>query len=253
MNRILDSERAPDQLPLGVSLRNPRSFTNFVDGPNGAAVAALRALPGAGDEMNLQVVLDAGTGGVVYLWGGAGCGKTHLLEACCGDPILHGRPAAYLPLEDPRVAPEMLDGLADAELLCIDDVDSVAGDPIWEEALFHLYNRAEQAGCPMVFSARAAPRTPGWRLPDLVSRLTAAVVWRLHPLDDEQRREVLRVHARDRGFALGDEVTAYILRRLPRDMASLSAFLERLDRSSLAAQRRVTVPFVKALLEDGVV
>lgn len=233
--------RPPDQLPLGVTLRNPRRFANFVSGPNSAAVAGLRAL------------LRGQAGGVVYLWGGAGSGKTHLLEACCGDPSLDHKPVAYLPLKDDRVAPEMLDGLADAGFLCIDDVDSVAGEPVWEEALFHLYNRAEQLGCPMVYSARVAPRTPPWQLPDLASRLTAAVVWRLRPLGDDERREVLQLHARDRGFALGDEVTAYILRRLPRDMASLSEFLERLDRSSLAAQRRVTVPFVKALLaaEDG--
>jgi DnaA family protein len=239
VSRARGQRRPPDQLPLGVTLRNPRSFENFVSGPNGAAVAAVRAL------------LIPGAVGVVYLWGGAGCGKTHLLEACCGDPTLHGRPVAYLPLKDARVVPEMLGGLADAELLCIDDVDSVAGAPVWEEALFHLYNRAEQAGCPVVFSARTAPRTPAWLLPDLVSRLTAAVVWRLRPLPDDQRREVLQLHARDRGFVLGDEVTGYILRRLPRDMASLSEFLERLDRSSLAAQRRVTVPFVRALLEEG--
>lgn len=239
MSRPRGTRRPPDQLPLGVTLQSRRSFANFVGGSNGAVVAALQALPGAGN------------GGVVYLWGGAGSGKTHLLEACCGAPSLHGRPVAYLPLKDARVVPAMVDGLADAELLCIDDVDSVAGEPVWEEALFHLYNRAEQAGCPMVFSARVAPRTPAWRLPDLVSRLTAAVVWRLRALPDEQRREVLQLHARDRGFDLGDEVTAYILRRLPRDLASLSEFLERLDRSSLAAQRRVTVPFVKALLEEG--
>jgi DnaA family protein len=239
VSRVRGSGCPPDQLPLGVTLRSSRSFANFVSGPNAAAVAALRALP------------ESRNGGAVYLWGGPGSGKTHLLEACCGDPSLHGRAVAYLPLEDERLVPEMLDGLADTALLCIDDVDSVAGAHAWEEALFHLYNRAEQAGCPMVFSARVAPRTPAWRLPDLLSRLSAAVVWPLRALPDDQRREVLQLRARDRGFALGDDVTAYILRRLPRDMGSLSEFLDRLDRSSLAAQRRVTVPFVKAILEEG--
>jgi DnaA family protein len=102
----------------------------------------------------------------------------------------------------------------------------------------------------MVLAASVAPRTPSWRLPDLASRLTAAVVWRLRTLDDHERREALQLHARERGFALSDEVVTFVMKRLRRDMVSLSAFLERLDRSSLAAQRRITVPFVKTLLED---
>ena len=160
---------------------------------------------------------------------------------------------AYLPLGSPRAVPRMLEGLAEAELLCLDDVHSVAGDALWEEALFHLYNRAEQAGRIMIFTARVSPRTPDWRLADLASRLTAAGIWRLHPLDDDERREALKRHAGERGLELTDEVVTYLMRRLRRDMTTLSGFLERLDRSSLAAQRRVTVPFVKSLLErpDG--
>jgi DnaA family protein len=230
--------RRPDQLPLGVTLRHRRSFTNFVSGPNAGAVAVLRNL------------LATGEGGVVYLWGGTGTGKSHLLEACCGDPCVRERRVAYVPLGDARLEPSMLHGLADIELLCIDDVDRVAGDRAWEEALFHLYNQAELASSPMVLTASVAPRTPQWALPDLASRLTAGVVWRLRALDDGARREALQVHARERGFTLGDEVVSYVMKRLRRDMVSLFAFLDRLDRSSLAAQRRVTVPFVKALLEE---
>lgn len=228
----------PDQLPLGVTLANRRSFANFVAGPNAGALAVLRDLLGAGQ------------GGVVYLWGASGTGKSHLLEACCNDASLRDRRVAYVPLRDSVLEPAMLSGLADIELLCIDDVDRVAGDRRWEEALFHLYNQAELAGSPMVLAASTAPRTPPWGLPDLASRLTAAVVWRLRALDDAARREALKLHARERGFVLPDEVVTYVMKRHKRDMVSLVEFLDRLDRSSLAAQRRVTVPFVKALLEN---
>jgi DnaA family protein len=238
VNGVPVARRRPNQLPLGVTLRPPRGFSNFIAGPNAGAVAVLRDLL-------------AGRGGVVYLWGGSGSGKSHLLEACCGDASLHGRPVAYLPLAGSRVEPDMLNGLAGIELLCIDDVDSVAGDGAWEEALFHLYNQAEQASCPMVLTASVAPRTPAWKLPDLASRLTAAVVWRLHALDDTDCRAALQLHARERGFELSDDVVTFVMKRLRRDMLSLSTFLDRLDQSSLAAQRRVTVPFVKALLEEG--
>ena len=239
MNGALGTTRRTRQLPLGVTLAHRRSFSNFVSGPNAGAVAVLRNL------------LDSGHGGVVYLWGGSGTGKSHLLEACCGDASGGRRPVAYVPLGDARLEPAMLDGLADAELLCIDDVDAKAGDRAWEEALFHLYNQAELTSSQMVLSARVAPRTPAWTLEDLASRLAAGVVWRLRTLDDGARREALQMHARERGFTLGDDVTSYVLKRLRRDMGSLSAFLDRLDRSSLAAQRRVTVPFVRALLEEG--
>jgi DnaA family protein len=239
VNGALDRGRRPDQLPLGVTLRHRRSFSNFVSGPNAGAVAVLRNL------------LDSGHAGVVYLWGGPGTGKSHLLEACCGDASVRERRVAYVPLGDSRLEPAMLHGLADIDLLCIDDVDAKAGDEAWEEALFHLYNQAELASSPMIMSAAVAPRRAAWRLADLASRLTAAVVWRLRALDDGARREALQAHARERGFSLGDEVASYVLNRLPRDMASLYAFLDRLDRSSLAAQRRVTVPFVKAMLEEG--
>jgi DnaA-homolog protein len=238
VNEALGARRPPDQLPLGVSLKPRRSFANFIAGRNTALVAVLRDL------------LVRRSAGVVYLWGPAGAGKSHLLEACCGDTRMHGRPVAYLPLASPRLEPDMLAGLADIELLCIDDVDRAAGDAAWEEALFHLYNQAEQSACSIVLTASVAPRTPAWRLADLASRLTAAVVWRLRALDEGERRQALQLHARERGFELSDEVVKFVMKRLRRDMASLSAFLERLDRSSLAAKRRITVPFVRALLEE---
>jgi DnaA family protein len=239
VTEALGTRRRPDQLPLGVSLRHKRTFSNFIAGRNAAAVAGLREL------------LARRSGGVVYLWGASGSGKSHLLEACCCDPCLRGEPVAYLPVGAPQAKPDMLNGLAGIRLACIDDVDRVAGDPAWEEALFHLYNQAEQASCPVVLAASVAPRTRVWRLPDLASRLTAAVAWRLRGLHDDERREALQLHARERGFELSDEVVTFAMKRLRRDMVSLSAFLDRLDRSSLAAQRRVTVPFVKALLERG--
>lgn len=239
MNGGLGTTRRPDQLPLGVTLRHRRSFSNFVPGPNAGAVAVLKDL------------LDAGQGGVVYLWGAPGTGKTHLLEACCGDASFGDGRVAYLPLGDRRLDPAMLHGLGDIGLLCIDDVDCVAGDRAWEEALFHLYNQAELASSPLVMTAGVAPRQPPWTLADLASRLAAGVVWRLRALDDTARRQALQVHAAERGFTLGDEVASYVMKHLRRDMGSLFAFLDRLDHSSLAAQRRVTVPFVKTLLEEG--
>lgn len=237
MNAGRGTLRRPSQLALGVAPRRRCTFANFVPGANAGAIALLR-----------DALIAAQ--GVVYLWGGAGTGKSHLLEACCNDGSVRHRRVAYLPLADHALEPCVLEGLGDIELLCIDDVDRVAGERAWEEALFHLYNQAELAAALIVLSARVAPRTPAWKLPDLASRLTAGVVWRLRTLDEGARRDALQLHARERGFDLSDEVVRYVMKRRRRDMMSLLEFLDRLDHSSLAAQRRITVPFVKSLLEE---
>lgn len=237
MNATRGTLRRPDQLPLGVALRRRCTFANFVPGADSGALAVLRDLLSASQRL-------------VYLWGAAGTGKSHLLEACCNDASVRHRRVAYVPLADDALEPCVLEGLGDIELLCIDDVDKVAGRLEWEEALFHLYNQAELASAPMVLGARVAPRTPAWKLPDLASRLTAGVVWRMRGLDEDARGEALQLHARDRGFDLSDEVVMYVMKRRRRDMTSLLEFLDRLDHSSLAAQRRITVPFVKSLLDE---
>jgi DnaA family protein len=230
-------ERHPDQLPLGVSLGSRASFANFVPGANLEIVSILRQR------------MDDEAGTVTYLWGREGTGKTHLLEACCADATARARSVAYLPLAHGRLEPQMLAGLGGLRLVCVDDVDAVAGNRTWEEALFTLYNACEQASSSMVLCAGAAPRTPTWVLPDLASRLGAGVVYRLRGLADDERCQALQIRARERGFDIPDEVARFVLQRRRRDLASLFELLELLDHSSLAAKRRITVPFVKSLLD----
>jgi DnaA family protein len=133
--------------------------------------------------------------------------------------------------------------------VCVDDVEAAAGYGAWEEALFHLYNRLIDSGGGLLVSAAVAPAQLAIRLPDLVSRLGAAPVYQLHPLNDDQSLEAMRLRARQRGFELPEETGRYLLRRLPRDLSALMSLLERLDTASLAAQRKLTVPFVKSVLE----
>lgn len=226
------------QLPLGVGLREGPSLTNFEPGANHEVVAALNA------------VAAGGGGPCLYLWGPSGCGKTHLLEALCRALSSTGRRSAYLPLRAAgALEPDVLLGLEAFALVCIDDVDAVSGQSAWEEALFHLYNRLEAAGGTLVVAARQPPGTAPYGLADLRSRFAAGAVYRLHALDEAGRRAALRRRARERGFEIPDEVLTYLLRRRARDMHSLFALLERLDRGTLAAKRRVTIPFVRTLLE----
>ncbi len=225
------------QLPLGLQLRASARFSNFVAGPNAETIAQLR-----------QTAVGRGEA-FFFCWGAPGSGKTHLLQACCQEAASMGLSVAYVSLRDSAaLSPALFDGWEEFALACVDDVDAIAGDLRWEEALFHLYNRIRDGQRCLIVSAEAAPQQLHIALPDLVSRLGWGVVYQLRALDDDQRVEALQLRARQKGCEMPDETANYLLRRLPRDMPALFDLLDRLDEAALAAQRRLTVPFVKSVL-----
>lgn len=219
------------QLALGVRLRADAVFDSFWPGPNGEIVAALRA-PSTTP---------------LWLWGAAGSGKTHLLQAVCAAT---GESAAYFPLaRSLALPPEALAGFERSAVLCIDDADAVAGDLAWERALFRVFNEAAELRTRLIFAAAAPPRQAEWRLEDWRSRAAAGVVYQLRELDDAGRVEALRLRAAQRGLQLPYETSEYLLKRMPRDLRSLFEVLDLLDEASLAAQRRLTIPFIRDALE----
>jgi DnaA family protein len=219
------------QLALGVQLRAAAVFASFAPGPNAELVAALRN-PGPA---------------AIWLWGAHGAGKTHLLQAVCA---ANGAAAAYFPLvASGGPPPEALVGFESARILCIDDADTAAGDLRWEHALFRVFNAAADLQTRLIFAAGAAPRALPWQLEDWRSRAAACVVYQLRELDDAARIEALQLRAGQRGLQLPAETAEYLLRRLPRDLPTLLALLDDLDVASLAAQRRLTVPFIRDALE----
>jgi DnaA family protein len=225
------------QLPLGLQLKASARFSNFIAGPN--------------EELLEQLRLTAGGEGEPFFlcWGGSGSGKTHLLQASCHLATSGGRSAAYLSLRDSAEwQPELLDGWESYPLVCLDDVDAIAGQRHWEEALFHLYNRIREQGGSLVVSTSSAPAGLSLCLPDLASRLGWGLVYQLQALTDEQRLQALQLRARQRGCEMPDETGRYLMRRMPRDMTGLFDLLDRLDQASLVAQRKLTVPFVKSVL-----
>ncbi|MBP6596768.1 MAG: DnaA regulatory inactivator Hda [Arenimonas sp.] len=185
----------------------------------------------------------------LYLSGPAGSGKSHLLLAACAEAGAHGRRAAYLPLA--AFAGRLADALAAQEgvhLACLDGLEAIAGHALDEEALFHFHNRSLASGATVVYAAGAAPAALGLGLPDLVTRLGQCTRITLAGLDDDGRRAVLRQRAARRGLQLDEPVLDYLMRRADRDLASLTALLDRLDKASLAAQRRITIPFLRDYL-----
>lgn len=213
-------------------------FETYHEGANGAVVAGLR-----------QLVLETGQASL-WVLGAPGVGKTHLLQASCALAGQRGLTSAYLPLASSKnLVPGLLAGLEQVDLVALDDIDAIAGQAAWEQALFTLYNELLELGGRLACSAQLPPAGVAFALPDLASRLSACVVHRLQPLAERDQGLALRRRAAHRGLELPDETLSYLTRRAPRDFAALCRLLDELDTEALAAQRRLTVPFVRQVLE----
>lgn len=229
----------PDQQQL--ALRFPLSsrcrFEDFVVGDNEELVRRLEALPRPGGGM-------AG----LFLFGNPGCGRTHLLQAACHHHGGRGG-AMYLPLADAAVTPELLDGLEALALVALDDVQCWIGDARGERALLALYQGLLAAGGGLLVSANRPAGQLQFHYADLASRLRGLPAYQVRDPDDTGKARVLAAVARERGLALGSAVLDFWLARSSRNLADLLEQLDRLDAAAMAAQRRVTVPLVKEVLD----
>jgi DnaA-homolog protein len=157
---------------------------------------------------------------LVYLWGEPGSGRSHLLRAAAR---------------------------ANPRLVAADDVESLeAGE---QQALFLAINAARDGQAAVLATGSAPPAGLAMR-EDLRTRLGSGLVYQIKPLSDADKALHLRAEAERRGLRLTDEVVWYLLHHLPRDVASLNAVLDLLDRHSLARQRAVTLPLIREALSD---
>ena len=217
------------QLVLDIAPPPAPTFENFVPGRNAELAAALRALAaGASGER------------FIYLWGGDGGGRSHLLRAVVDAARRNGMQTAWF---DAGAA--VVDAADDA-LCAVDDAHRLGAEA--QIALFSLHNRIRVGSGALIASGNAAPAQLRLRA-DLVTRLASGLVYQVHGLDDEEKVAALRRHADARGFRLSQEVADYLLRHARRDMPSLLALLDALDRYSLETKRAITVPLLRELLE----
>jgi len=233
------------QLPLNIRLSDAFCFANFFGDANAEAVTELKNA--------LARLAQPGSTAVesIFLYGLPGTGKTHLLQSACQLARELEVDSVYLPLGQPGLeSPQVLEGLGQLSLVCIDDVQLVAGNPEWETALFGLYERLKDHGL-LVCASTAAPAETGFAMKDLVSRLQRGLVYGLRGLAHNQKLEVIRQRAKLRGLEITDDVAAYIEKHFPRDMQTLVSLLEQLDEQSLIQQRRITIPFIRSLLEQS--
>ena len=231
-------QSVPHQLPLSVRLDDSATFDNFylAEGAiNAAAVSSLKSLT---------------SGDFLYLWGSGAAGCSHLLQACCH---WFSQRAIYLPLgqlarEDPA------DVLADAEqmsLVILDDLNLVAGRANWSEQIFHLYNRIQDLQGILVVAADAPPSALATPLADLESRLSAMEVHKINALEHEEKSAALILRARNRGMHMPEKVALFLLNHYSRDMSDQISILDQLDRYSLEAQSKLSIPLVKQVLENS--
>ena len=226
----------PEQIPLFHCVHDT-SFDSYWPGDNTKVIELLKQQIMTPDQPCL------------YLWGKAGVGKSHLLQAICRYAYEQQQTAAYVPLADhDTMEPDMLQGLEQYVVICVDDVDIVARKNGWEQALFHLFNRARERGALMIFTATKKPSDLGIALQDLASRLAWGIVWHIEELADRDKLAALQLRARQRGFSLPDDVGTYLMQRWPRDMHSLFSLLDKLDQASIAEHRKLTIPFVRKFL-----
>ncbi len=224
------------QIPLILEPGRTDQFENFVDGPNRAAVAAVK-----------DILEQSGTS--IFLYGPPSSGKTHLLNALCS--LAHRRDLAAFYVAASRVSPDASAGLRDLQsfdLVCLDDIDRVARNRAWEEAAFHCFNQVREDGGNMVISSRLPLSELALSLRDLQSRLGWDLQVGLQILTDDLKLKVLNGRSKAAGTAVPEEVIQYLVKRGRRDLGSLTRALDLLSEAAYAGKRKITIPLAREVL-----
>ena len=229
----------PMQLPLAVTLPDDELFDSFYQGGNEQLIAHLIDVI-ENQQRSFSYTLIAGA---------KNSGKSHLLYASCVKAQELGLSNVLLPLEQlVQMKPQLLDGLEQYDVVCIDNIEVIAGNRQWENALFYLFNLLDGAGKTLIMASSDIPTKLNLTLPDLVSRLDWGVSFQTKALCDDDKVKALQMRAKLRGLTLSNEAGKFLISRLTRDIRSLIHALDRLDKASIAMQRKLTIPFIKSIL-----
>jgi DnaA family protein len=236
MNQLLSGV----QIPLEFGFRETADFGHFINGPNTEVCKLSRSI--ALGETHQSV----------YIWGQAATGKSHLLQAVCNLASQTDLNVAYIPLSQyAELSPEMLKGLDSLHMVCVDDIDCIVGQSEWEQGLFHLYNRLRDQQRPLLMTGSKGPKDLTFQLQDLKSRIIWDLTYHLQSLNDMDKISLLQKKADTRSFEIPEEVAAYLVKNVRRDLPSLLELLDKFDQASLTEQRKLTIPFVKSLIQDN--
>ena len=224
------------QLALSLNLKDNCTFESYFAGPNADNIKIIQSLLSSeGDRF-------------IYIWGKRGVGCSHLLQAACHYANQQSLSSVYLSLDINENPQEMFQDLERLDLVCLDDIQQIAGHPEWETAVFHLYNRLKDAKKKLIVAGNQPPKGLNIQLPDLLSRLQWGVAFQIFSLEDDELVAALQLRAKQRGIILSTEVCEFIIKRVNRSMSSLYQILTKLDELSLTMKRNLTIPFVKMVL-----
>ncbi|MCX7087862.1 MAG: DnaA regulatory inactivator Hda [Methylococcales bacterium] len=227
-----------EQLPLQFEFNTQQTFHNYYPGSNQEIVA------------HLQEAIIHRTEQLIFLWGEPGLGKTHLLRASC-QLAYEQQQSSFMISLNPEALPDVsiLDDLDAIESVCIDNIDAIAGIDEWEHAFFNFFNRHRDNDQHLILSASSPPVYLTVQLADLKTRLNWGLTLKLKALTDNDSLGALTFKADSLGFEISPQVGRFLLTHFARDLPSLWALLDRLDVASLAAKRKLTLPFLKQLLK----
>jgi DnaA family protein len=231
------------QLSLPVSLPDDETFDSFLEADNEFAASYMKEFCHRDNDNKKSLC---------YLFGASGVGKSHLLFACCHQATLNGLQTVYLNMLELKEMPtEVIGDIADYDVICIDNLHEIAGNQAWERSIFDLINQVlERTHEPrIIISAHSSPLVVGFQLPDLVSRLTWGAVFQLASHSDESLCRIIQFRIEHRGLEASEDCIKFLLTRVDRELNNLMLIVDELDKKSLQAKRKLTIPFMKQALD----
>ena len=237
--------QTPTQYSLDIALPKFATFETFVDTSEGQLLSELEQL--------IQLSSDLQAEPHQYLlWGAQGTGKTHLLQAICNQCATLKQSAVYLPMQElVQLNEKIIEDMHQYDVICIDDIEVVLGKEPWDRQLFNLINELRANNKNLVMTSSLNPNAIEISIPDLASRLVWGPVYKLNVLEDVEKEMAIQTHAKARGLEISTEVCSYLFKHFPRGLDKLIELLDELDKQSIVQQRKVTVPFVKSVLETN--
>lgn len=228
----------PKQLPLQFEFQSNQNFNTFYQGSNKEVINHLQDIF-INDEQQ------------IFLWGDTGTGKTHLLQAICQESDQYNITSFYFSFKrDQLPDTEILNGLESLDIICFDDIDKIAGNADWEHAFFNFFNLHRDNNKQLILSAHCPPKYLAIQLADLKTRMNWGLTLKLRPLTDEQQLDVLIYRARDLGFDIPIHVGRFLMSHYARDLPSIWLLLDKVNHATLAAKRKLTIPFLKQIMSE---
>jgi len=225
------NQTIPLQLPLAIRTSDLSDLTDFYVGDNDELIQYLSTFGEHPDQF-------------IYIWGHHGVGVSFLLQA-----MANQYKSPYISLKQiPDISPDILNGLSDFPLVCLDDIDAVSGRAGWQTALFHLFNDSRSKGNRVIFGNHTSPAQADISLEDLKSRLFWGQCYQVYALTDNQKQLALIERAASKGLLLETLTAQFLLSHYDRDMQAQFQLLEQLDHASMTHKRKLTIPFIKDTL-----